>query len=87
MRTMMIAAAAALTLGMGVAFADGGEGPVANTQFNQLPGVVAAQVQQPRSSALAQITTRQTGTVMLAYVTTTRRESDQQWNQNEGAIG
>jgi len=86
MKTMMLAAAAALTLGMGVAFADGGEGPIANTQFNELPGVVA-QAHQPNSSAVAQVTTRQTTPVVLAYVTTTQSVSGQQWNQNEGAIG
>jgi hypothetical protein len=85
MKTIMLAAAA-LTLGMGVAFADGGEGPVANTQFNQLPGVVA-QAQQPNSSALAQVTTRQTAPVLLAYVTTTRNVTAQEWNQNQGAEG
>jgi len=86
MKTMMLAAAAALTLGVGVAFADGGDGPIANTQFTTLPGVVA-QVQEQGSSALAQVTTRQTAPVMLAYVTSTQSVSPQQMNQNEGVGG
>jgi hypothetical protein len=35
----------------------------------------------------AQLTTRQTGNIQLAYVTTTRGESTQTWNQNEGVGG
>ena len=39
MKTMIIAAAAALSLSMGVAYADSEGGQVANTQFTELPGV------------------------------------------------
>ena len=53
MKTMMLAAAAVLTLGMSAAFAEGGDGPIANTQFTELPGVVA-QAQTDNSSAYAQ---------------------------------
>ena len=54
MKTMMLAAAAVLTLGMGAAFAGEG-GPVANTQFTEIPGVIAqAPVQQAPSIATAQ---------------------------------
>jgi hypothetical protein len=67
MKTMMLAAVAALSLGMGVAFADGGEGPAANTEFTLLPGVIA-QVPGPSSSAFAQGRTNQTQT---SYVTRT----------------
>jgi len=74
MKTMILAAVAALTLGTGVAFA----GPIANTQSDELPAVVAQ----------AHVMTRQTANVELAYVTTTRSEQPaQQWNQNEGAEG
>jgi len=42
MKTMLLAAATVLSLGtIGSAYADGGEGVVANTQFTQIPGVVA----------------------------------------------
>jgi opacity protein-like surface antigen len=41
MKTMILAAAAALTLGAGSAYAGDGEGPVANTQFTELPNVIA----------------------------------------------
>jgi hypothetical protein len=42
MKTMILAAAAVMSLGaMGSAYADSGEGVVANTQFTQIPGAVA----------------------------------------------
>jgi hypothetical protein len=41
MKTMLLAATAALTLGAGAAYAGDGEGPAANTYFTELPGVVA----------------------------------------------
>ncbi len=53
MRTLFLAAAAALTLTAGVAYAGEGEGTVANTQFTQLPGVLA-QVQNAPVVATAQ---------------------------------
>jgi hypothetical protein len=41
---MLLAAATALSLGtIGLAYADGGEGVVANSQFTQIPGVVAGE--------------------------------------------
>lgn len=73
MKTMILAAAAALILGTGVAFA----APNANTQSSQRPAVVA---QAPQ-------TTRPTGNIELAYVTTTQSVSDAEWNQNQGALG
>ena len=49
MRTIIFAAAAALTLGSGAAYAEGGRGTVASTFFTELPGVVAqAPVQERR---------------------------------------
>jgi len=41
MKTMMLAAAAVLTLGLASAYAGDGEGPVANTQFTEIPNVIA----------------------------------------------
>ncbi len=41
MKTMILATAAVLALGIGSAFAGDGEGPAANTTFTQLPGVIA----------------------------------------------
>ena len=53
MKTMFLAAAAALSLGVGSAYADGGDGTIANTQFTELPGVVA-QAQVPNAPVYAQ---------------------------------
>ena len=53
MKTMLLAAAAALSLGVGSAYADGGDGPAANTFFTELPGVVA-QAQVPNAPTYAQ---------------------------------
>ena len=53
MKTMLLAAAAALSLGVGSAYADGGDGPAANTFFTELPGVVA-QAQVPNAPVYAQ---------------------------------
>jgi hypothetical protein len=41
MKTTLLAAAAALSLGAGAAYADGDQGTVPNTFFTELPGVVA----------------------------------------------
>ncbi len=81
MRTMIIAAAAALSLSAGAAYAGEGEGAVANTQFTEIPGVVAqAQVQNPA------VVTAQNGQVVRAYVTNANRST---WlfapNSNQGA--
>ena len=56
MKTMLLAAATALSLGtIGSAYADGGKGVVANTRFTQTPGVVAeAPAHNVRSVATAQ---------------------------------
>ena len=53
MKTLLLAAAAALSLGVGSAYADGGDGTIANTQFTELPGVVA-QAQVPNAPVYAQ---------------------------------
>ena len=67
MKTMIIAGAAALSLSMGVAYADGEGGQVANTFFTELPGVLAqAPVQNARPVATAQ---SQNGPAVHTYVT------------------
>ncbi len=54
MRTMLLAAAAGLSLAAStVAYADGGQGTEPNTLFTQLPGVLA-QADVPNASAYAQ---------------------------------
>jgi hypothetical protein len=84
MKTMMLAAAAVLTLGMSAAFAEGGDGPIANTQFTELPGVVA-QAQTDNSSAYAQT---RTGNGTALFVTGSRPVAHPfPWNPNEGVGG
>ena len=54
MRTMLLAAAVGLSLAASTAaYADGGDGPVANSFFTELPGVVA-QADVPNATAYAQ---------------------------------
>ena len=66
MKTMIIAGAAALSLSTGVAYADSEGGPVANTFFTELPGVVAhAPVQNAPAVATAQ---NQNGQAVHIYV-------------------
>ena len=86
MRTMMLAAALALTLGTGVAVAHGSGTPTDDAGYASRPGVIANTYRRDDGD-FAQITTRQTGNVELAYVTTARGESTQTWNQNEGVGG
>ena len=84
MKTMMLAAAAVLTLGMSAAFAEGGDGPIANTQFTELPGVVA-QAQTDNSSAYAQT---HTGNGTALFVTGSHPVAQPfPWNPNEGVGG
>jgi len=84
MKTMILAAAAVLSLGMSAAFADSGDGPVANTQFTELPGVVA-QVQTGNSTALAQ---SPTGNGTSLFVTGSHPvDQPFPWNPNEGVGG
>ena len=63
MRTMFIAAAAALSLGVGSAYAGEIEGITPDTFFKQLPGVIAqAPVQAPA------VATAQNGQAVHVYV-------------------
>jgi hypothetical protein len=65
MKTMLLAATAALSLGIGSAYAGEGDGVVANTRFTEIPGVVA---QAPVKSA-PPVATAQNGQGVQAYVT------------------
>jgi hypothetical protein len=68
MKTMFLAAAAALSLGLGSAYAGEIEGIQPNTFFQQLPGVIAqAPVQAPV------IATAQNGQAVQAYVAQSNR--------------
>ncbi len=82
MKIMLRAAMAALSIGsIGPAFADGGDGPVANTKFTEIPGVVAQAAAQNAPVAVAQ-----NGQATKIYVT---REKGGTWlfsaDQNGGA--
>jgi hypothetical protein len=65
MKTMIFAAAAALSLGIGSAYADSEGGQYANTQFTNTPGFVA---QAPVQNAPA-VATAQNGQAVRTYVT------------------
>ena len=88
MKTMLLAAAAALSLGVGSAYANEG-GPEANTFFTELPGVVA-QADVPNAPTYAQseqaTQQAQNGHGVHAYVT---QSSHGTWlfapNANQGA--
>jgi hypothetical protein len=68
MKTMFVAAAAALSLGMGVANAGEIEGVQPYTAFQQLPGVIAmAPVQNPS------VATAQNGQATHVYATQSNR--------------
>jgi hypothetical protein len=65
MRTMLLATAAALSLGIGSAYADSEGGQIANTQFTEIPGFLA---QAPAQNAPA-VATAQNGQAVQTYVT------------------
>jgi hypothetical protein len=83
MKTMILAAAAVLSFGIGAAYAGDGEGPAANTLFTELPGVLA---QAPVQQAPSAVATNQNGAVTHTYVT---RSEHGTWlfppDQNAGA--
>ena len=91
MKTTLLAAAAGLSLAASTAaYADGGDGPAANTFFTQLPGVVA-QADVPNAPTYAQNRPVQTQQAqnwqgVHAYVTQSSRGT---WlfppNANQGA--
>ena len=76
------ALAAASIASIGSAYADGGEGPAANTTFTEIPGVIA---QAPAQNAPV-VATAQNGGAVPVYVT---RSGDGTWlfgpNGNAGA--
>lgn len=53
MKTMILATAAVLGIGIGSAYAGEGDGPIANTLFTELPGVIAQPQVQVAPSAVA----------------------------------
>ena len=66
MKIMLRAAIAALSIAsFGSAYADGGQGPVANSYFTELPGVIA---QAPVQNAPS-IATARNGRAIGTYVT------------------
>jgi hypothetical protein len=69
MKTLLLAAAAALSLGASAAYAGDGSGPAANTFFTQLPGVIA---QAPIQNAPS-VATAQNGQAVHTYVTNSSR--------------
>jgi hypothetical protein len=81
-KTMLLAAAAALSLGVGSAYANEG-GPVANTFFTELPGVIA---QAPVQNAPAIATAQQNGQAQT-YVYVTSSRSQGTWLQNSHGEG
>jgi hypothetical protein len=70
MRTMILATAAVLSLGIGSAFAGDADGPNPNTFFTELPGVVAQAQVQRAPSAVAR--NQSTGQPTAAFVTSSR---------------
>ena len=69
MKTMIIAAAAALSLGIGSAYADSEGGQIANTQFTETPGFLA---QAPVQNA-PPVATAQNEQAVHAYVSNSSR--------------
>ena len=81
MKIMLRAAIMAASLAsIGTAYAGDGGGPIPNTQFNELPGVIAqAQVQNNQAVAAAQ---NRSG--VATFVTQQHTTSSFPWNPNEG---
>jgi hypothetical protein len=81
MKTMLLAAAAALSLGVGSAYAGDGGDLAPNTRFTELPGVLA----QAPVQSVPSIATAQNGQSTSTYVTQSNRGT---WlyqpNQNQG---
>jgi hypothetical protein len=83
MKTMILATAAVLGIGMGSAYADGGQTPTADTFFTELPGVIAQSQVQPVPGAAA---ANRSGVTSNTYVT---HSASGTWlfppNQNQGS--
>ena len=70
MKTIMLAAAAVLAVGVGVAHAaDGGGAPPANTSFTMLPGVIAKAPVQTPVPAPSTMAAGQPGSTTSTFVT------------------
>jgi hypothetical protein len=83
MKTMLLAAAVALTFGAGAAYAGEGEGPIPNTQFTETPNVIA---QAPVYNTEAVASARSSAGTSL-FVTQQHPVSVFPWNPNEGVGG
>ena len=70
MKTMLLAAAAALSLGIGSAYADSEGGTIPNSWFTELPGVAPSQPVQQVPSAVA---ANQNGAATHVFVTGSNR--------------
>ena len=84
MKLLIRAALLAVSIGsIGSAYAGDGEGPIANTQFNELPNVIAeAPVQSDRAFAAIQGSSGAVRPVTEQYAA-----AKPAWDQNEGAEG
>jgi len=69
MKTMLLAAAAVLSLSVGAAFAESEGGPAANTQFASIHGYLAEAAAQQTPS----VATAQSGQVTHSYVANSNR--------------
>lgn len=84
MKIMLRAALVAMSIGsIGTAYAGDGEGPVANSQFTEIPNVIAqAPVQSDQAIAAVR------GNSGVAVFTTQQHTSSAfPWNPNEGVGG
>jgi hypothetical protein len=82
MKTMLLAAAAALSLGVGSAYASEG-GPVASTFFTELPGVIA---QAPAQTAQS-VATARNGAATYVYATRAQGQGTWLYQPNQNSNG
>jgi hypothetical protein len=81
MKTMLLAAAATLGLGVGSAYAGDGGNLIPDTEFTEIPGVIT----EPLVQNVLSIATAQTGLPTQAYATQSNRGNGA--NQNQGSNG
>lgn len=84
MKTMLLAAAVALTFSAGAAYAGDGEGPIPNTQFTETPNVIA---QAPVYNSNRAVASTQNGASTSLFATEQHPVSVFPWNPNEGVGG
>jgi hypothetical protein len=82
MKTMFLAAATVLTLGVSSAYANEG-GPVANTFFTELPGVIAQAPAQDTPS----VVTAQNGQATHVYATRSQGQGTWLHQPNQSSNG